>query len=470
MTILILSISALPARAQISPGELSQPHAFLEGIKNCLNCHKLGSGPSAEKCLECHREIEVRMKQEKGFHYVVVNDGSQSCFSCHNEHAGRGFRLINWPDGRKNFDHSTTGWSLQGAHAVAECRQCHKPALIKDDLSAHRSSINLKTTFLGLRDECVSCHTDEHRGQLSDDCTGCHGVETFEKAPGFDHHNAKFRLTGKHENVTCDKCHKSVSDKQPWDKNDRFTRFAPVPHDNCKRCHSDPHEKQLGECASCHATSGWRDVADANFDHSRTHFALVGRHSQVVCEQCHGDRPRSEPIRFDACTSCHADPHQGQFASRPDEGRCDACHNESGFAPALFTAEDHAEATFALTGAHLAQPCASCHVAVTTASGTTFEKFRFQRTDCAACHRDEHHQQFAPKTCEACHIVDGWHSVDFVHDRDSSYKLDGEHRGVVCSGCHVSVGADGGSFIRYKPIDPSCETCHADKSDMRLGG
>ena len=90
---------------------------------------------------------------------------------------------------------------------------------------------------------------------------------------------------------------------------------------------------------------------------------------------------------------------------------------------------------------------------------------------CEACHTDPHFGQFGasqpPKDCTVCHGLDAWAPVTFDHDRDSAYKLEGEHRGVACGRCHIPVTSEGNTFVLYKPIDPSCKTCHTEK-DLEL--
>lgn len=58
-------------RAQISPGPLSQPHAYLEGASKCTSCHAFGIGQRALKCLDCHTEIARRVIAKAGYHAGV---------------------------------------------------------------------------------------------------------------------------------------------------------------------------------------------------------------------------------------------------------------------------------------------------------------------------------------------------------------------------------------------------------------
>jgi hypothetical protein len=449
------------AVAQISPGELAQKHAALEGMKNCLKCHKLGEGPSAGKCLECHKEIAFGMEQQKGYHHVAVTVEKKSCFSCHSDHAGREFRLVTWPGGdRGSFDHTATGWELEGAHTKQKCRDCHKQEFISDDLAQFRESVNLNTTFLGLSEACLACHQDEHRDQMEQECTSCHGVHEWKSPAGFDHARTTYPLTGKHAAVPCGRCHAVESDPAPWDKDNAFARYRPVAHNNCSSCHRDVHAGRLGaDCASCHATADWHEIAGKRFDHNRTRYPLQGMHARVACEKCH-TQGLTQQLVFATCTDCHRDRHDGQFAARADGGRCESCHDVSGFRPAHYTVADHATTRFPLDGAHLAQPCVACHRPAPGAPGVPGARYRIDDTRCQACHEDVHVGQFGDRACQSCHIVDRWQDVLINHDRDTAYRLEGEHRRVACGGCHVPVTAGGSTFVRYKPIDPSCRTCH----------
>jgi hypothetical protein len=203
------------------------------------------------------------------------------------------------------------------------------------------------------------------------------------------------------------------------------------------------------------------------FDHSKTNFPLLGLHAGLRCDKCHAPGAKKAPLAHERCLDCHEDIHRGQFAARSDGGRCESCHTVEGFLPSLYTVSDHAATRFALTGAHLAQPCVACHPLATASDGSEYRLFAVESDACERCHADLHNGQFAssrpPKGCEECHNVNAWKPVDFVHDRDSSYKLEGQHRRVPCRGCHIDVTEGGVQFVRYKPIDRSCKTCHGDQ-------
>ncbi len=143
---ILLLLAALPARAQISPGELSRFHAKLEGIANCTRCHVLGQEVSNAKCLECHTQIQARQNANTGYHSSgEAND--KPCRACHSEHNGREFELVHWPAGKTSFDHAQTGSVLEGAHRGKSCGQCHTAAFISDPQVRSGANVNPARTL-----------------------------------------------------------------------------------------------------------------------------------------------------------------------------------------------------------------------------------------------------------------------------------------------------------------------------------
>lgn len=528
--------AATDSRAQISPGELAKPHAHLEGMDNCLQCHELGGGPSAEKCLSCHLEIKTRIDQQRGLHHQVFTIDRKACFSCHSDHAGRAFKMVFWENGQDNFDHKQTGFSLKGKHAQTKCQDCHKSEFIKEDLKKLQPEIDLAKTFLGLQRDCISCHVDEHRGQLDTECSKCHTEENWKPAPNFDHDNARFQLTGKHIQVDCAKCHPQINDLQKTAAaKPVFTKFTGLPFNSCKACHDDVHKGKFGaDCQSCHTTTGWRGMNRSTFDHSKTRFPLLGKHQNVDCQKCHTSGDMLKPLQFGTCAACHKDVHEGklgqdcqschnerswktvnrdkfdhsttgfplrglhasvdcqkchtsgsmtqplkselcsdchkdihlgQFAKRPDGGRCEVCHDEQGFIPALYGIREHQQSGFQLIGSHIATQCRACHKLKKSRSGEPIRQFVFSDTRCETCHQDIHVGQFSKiipvKSCEICHQPTEWPDLQFNHDADSRFPLKGAHQNVQCNECHKLYKLQDTVIRLYRPIDPACETCHS---------
>ena len=97
------------------------------------------------KCLECHADIAWLREQNRGFH---ARKNLGTCASCHPDHGGLSFDLIQWPEGSaQKYDHAKSGWQLSGRHAGLECRQCHQE---KNQIS-HAASLGPKRSKPGDR-------------------------------------------------------------------------------------------------------------------------------------------------------------------------------------------------------------------------------------------------------------------------------------------------------------------------------
>lgn len=506
-----------PAQARpdvFSPGELARSHSNLEGIKNCTKCHSAGEKLDADKCLACHKEIKARLDAGKGFHGLLKPAEKEACQRCHKDHQGRDFQMIDWEGTRETFDHKKTGWPLAGKHRRVQCLTCHEVRLVTDAAVKERMAKDKHATFLGLPTACAQCHFDEHRGQLgeaSPDCKKCHVETGFKPAPGFDHAKSDFALTGKHQKVDCDKCHKKVLDAEgkggfPAARSESFLRFKPIEHASCTACHKDPHEGRLGaDCTRCHQTGGWQDLregaapaAGAAAFHDKTRFPLRGAHVQVACKVCHGPFPgekaKFKGLQFERCSDCHLDAHAGQLARGPKAGDCDRCHTVDTFAAARFDLEEHAKARYPLEGAHRAVACLACHLRdegmikrVPAAALEALKKHRREPRvspavflekgdlkECRTCHADAHGGQFdarvAAEGCVACHSVETFHKPAFDHQKQSRFPLEGKHAEVECAKCHAAEAGKPvrarapfeGKLVRYKPVDTRCAACHAD--------
>ncbi len=433
--------------AQISPGDLTTAHAKFEGIRNCTKCHVLGEKLHNSKCLDCHSEIKELQQADKGFHSSSeVKD--KNCWSCHSEHNGRNFRIVNFdPD---KFEHSKAGFNLEGKHDSIKCGECHTPKFISDPKLK-----KLKNTYLGLSDKCVSCHTDYHQDTLGEDCASCHNTVKFRPAPLFDHNKAKFVLDGAHIKVACEKCH-TIEKK----RGENFQRFTGLQFENCTPCHKDVHAGKLGkDCKSCHNTNSFATVLKSSFNHDLTDYPLLGKHNEVSCADCHGDKLSSKP-RHQYCTDCHKDFHKGEFTVNGKIKDCSACHNVNGFKTSLYTVEDHNKIKFALTGGHLATPCGACHYK----SG----EWHFKNTGitCVDCHNNIHGSEisatfFPDNNCSTCHSTESWRQITFDHNK-TRFKLSGKHADTDCGKCHLKKDNNGKVKSLFRSLGTNCETCHED--------
>jgi hypothetical protein len=448
MVFVIFSLS-LNSYGQISPGELSQVHAHLEGMLNCTKCHILGEKVSNEKCLDCHKEIKNRLDSKKGYHAssgVVGKD----CFSCHSDHHGRNFEIIRFDADR--FNHQLTGYALTGAHMQLDCNKCHNDELI-DSYELKKK----KQTYLGLQTECVSCHKDVHQKTLSVNCASCHNTEKFAPAVLFEHNKTDFALRGKHKTVDCKKCHQVT-----FTNDALFQRFAGVAFNSCVNCHDDVHDGRLGKnCSACHSEESFFTLNSKNaFNHNQTDFPLIGKHRRLDCAACHkvdaalgADKVFLDykDKDFQSCVTCHKDIHDKKFG--PD---CKKCHNEESFHTISHLDQfDHNLTDYPLAGKHIVVDCRKCHENKMT------DPVAHNR--CADCHHDFHRGEFIRNDqspdCRDCHDVDGFSNSSYSIEQHnkSAFPLEGAHAASPCIACHLNK--DVWSF-RIK--GQRCNDCHKD--------
>ena len=475
-----------PAAAQVNslerlvmPGPLSTAHADLEA--KCQSCHKPFSRELQNSlCLDCHEDIERDITASTGFHGRTSSVTGAECKSCHSEHMGRAADMLHLDE--NEFDHSVTNFPLNGKHAEVKCADCHA----EDKKSFHEAET-----------ECNACHAkdDRHHGNLGTACADCH-AETSWKDVHFDHEQkTDYALTGAHAKITCVSCHaEEVYEDTPktcigchaeddshkgtngvecqqchttnnWKELlfDHFTRtgFAlrgghsglkcEACHEgnklekklskDCIACHreDDTHAGVNGtECADCHRVTRWPDVT---FDHARdTKFALLGAHANLTCVMCH-EQPASVVKPPMECFGCHQedDPHRGQLGET-----CDTCHGVTAWTKEVRF--DHDLASFPLLGKHDTVSCEACHES---------KAYHDAKERCIDCHReDDVHEQRFGTVCETCHNPNAWLAWRFDHDTETSFPLDGAHRGLDCHGCHREK-VDG-----EIKLDSTCASCH----------
>jgi len=489
----------LAAQGLVSPGPLTTAHARYDDISKCLYCHDAGRELSGRKCLLCHTALAARIQAGEGYHSTATRRGTAlACASCHSEHNGRPYRMVRWPDNRprEQFDHTLTGWTLEGAHARVTCNDCHKAGLITSAAVRGDTSLSTERTHLGIGTTCASCHLDEHRGRTSRQCQDCHNTTAWKPAQ-FDHARTRFALTGRHQALECAECHEQRRDDATGPGGTRDTMFvdfrtARPTAGGCTGCHTSPHRggTRFARCEGCHTTAGWFVLPDSlrNFDHSGTGFPLRGAHAATRCESCHLSsasaplpprvalvranfvrRLSRQPMRYARCDDCHTNVHTGELDGRRD---CDACHGEDRFTPTRFALEAHDSTSFRLTGAHAAVACTACHRSLPGAAhGTGRVAFRHPDTRCIACHRDPHGGQFQDRACESCHATDAWERVTFDHD-STRYPLRGAHATRRCSVCHTRPEGQPTAPIRFRGLPTTCGVagCHIDPHGGQFGG
>ncbi len=432
------------ARGQVSPGELSKVHAYLEG-NSCTKCHVSGKQLYYAKCLDCHSEIKNLINAGKGYHSHSEVRG-KNCWNCHSEHRGRNYHLVNFYE--ELFKHYKTQFPLTGKHKEINCGSCHQSEFISDNKIRNRAK-----TYLGLDIKCSSCHEDFHQGTLSGSCDFCHGTDSFNPAPKFSHDRTQFILSGAHQKAECASCHPVTRRSGK-----KFQQFKGTAAAGCISCHRDVHGGKFGnQCQSCHTVNSFNEINRNRFDHSKTNFPLIGLHQKVNCSGCH-TRGLTVQINHNNCTDCHSDFHRGEFISSAKSFECSACHSVNSFAPSLFTIDDHNNSNFKLTGSHLAVSCKSCHL---TSSGW---KFSITET-CINCHQNNHGADLSDlintNGCENCHQTKSWEAISFDHNSTGFPLLD-KHQKIRCGNCHQNKEAAAAKSFVFSITNENCETCHQD--------
>jgi hypothetical protein len=461
LAILFLCGAIEKSHAQISPGPLARPHQKLNGTENCIKCHEVSTKSPTFRCLECHREIQDELQRNQGLHATFPRSGpaGAACVKCHSDHNGENFQIVHWDPTPKGFDHSKTGYPLDGKHIGVGCRACHTAQHISAPARPLLANKDLSRTWMGLSPNCATCHEDKHQGRFGANCTQCHSTVDWKAAkidPGrFDHSKTHYPLTGAHREVSCQKCHTPAPDGQP--------RYAGIPFAACSNCHADPHKGEFKPgCDSCHTTSTWKKSSfTTRFDHSKTNFPLLGKHLEVSCLSCHKSPDFKTPMPFANCTDCHQDQHGGQFLKHTDGGRCESCHTVSGWSPSTYTVADHAKTGFPLVTPHTRVKCAGCHL---PAGKETRYKIKFAL--CVDCHKDEHEGQFAGEPwrnrCEQCHsgVVFNTSSYTLSKHQKSTFPLTGGHMAVACNDCHKPPVNSKAAVYHFSSL--SCTSCHQD--------
>lgn len=330
---------------------------------DCRSCHDNRNQPPHKfqefllikdiQCVACHKD---------------VHDGKFG-IDCKNCHQQESFRINSIPS---TFDHDLTTFKLEGKHEQVNCKNCHKTKMT--DPVAHQ--------------QCNDCHTDYHQGEIYrnaeyKDCDDCHSVQGFAGSRyGLDQHQkGNFPLRGAHQAVDCKSCHL---------KRDRWT--FNLPNQECRNCHGDQHKGLLPEeyykptdCRSCHNEDSWQSIT--SFDHSRTDFALKGKHLSANCGACHTvQKPEGKKEQYfqkesKQCSSCHDNPHGNQFQQTTAKS-CNDCHGFDNWTAANF---NHDSTRFPLTGEHKVVSCAKCHFP-TVVDGLEFVLYKSGKVECKDCH------------------------------------------------------------------------------------
>ena len=271
--------------AQFDHAKTAFPLQGKHASVKCQNCHlgEVYKGlPST--CNDCHAVQDVH---EQRF-------GSK-CETCHT--------VASWKDAK--FDHAkNTRFALRGAHATANCQDCH------------HGNFTVKLSMA-----CIDCHVkqDVHKATLGKNCDDCHNEVAWRNDVKFDHDVTKYPLIGLHIAVACESCHKSAVFNE-----------AKMECADCHQSDDTHHGRFTLACANCHSPNGWDRV---DFDHAtQTKFALTGAHAKTGCYDCHQQENVSSAKLPTTCYACHKaqDVHHGAYGQN-----CARCHTTATFKDAF---------------------------------------------------------------------------------------------------------------------------------------
>ena len=485
-----------------APGPLIVGHQDLEK-KDCLKCHDAGEGVPDEKCLDCHKEINAFVKDNKGFHGLQL----KSCKECHADHKGRDFDSTKFDE--TTFEHKATGYKLTGKHAELKCSKCHTEKRTKKPIRPN------DTRYLGAATSCKECHIKEDvhffKGKWKKaDCNECHSSVAWDKEVRFDHmRDGDYKLEGAHAKAKCDDCHM-------LDKKKKLTKYEwpELKQKQCLSCHENTHKNNLspkfrnGKCTNCHNQEKWKIK---KFDHQNvTKFPLRGQHGKIKCTDCHVQSPKldkKKPGLFrylglgSKCLDCHHDYHfYGKHKSKKlgDLNRCNSCHYEDKWSE-IHDFTHNRQTRYIVDGKHLDLDCIQCHISSLRKKGkkgipyedslkpkfwlnpkardkqrkSQYHWQHLESKTCENCHKTPHKNEFSKKLlakkCTECHVTSSWKDRpkdgDFDHDA-TRFKLTGEHTKLKCAQCHVVHKKQ---VFKFPSKDKKfCVDCHKDPHKDQL--
>ncbi len=348
----------------------------------CVECHKnaqMGERTVPRTCVDCHVPNHP------------VSDKTKNCLDCHDQNAGFKGTKVN---------HSKFGFALEGKHASTPCATCHLK-------NAKKGPGQIPSPA------CVGCHVPAHPlVQATANCAKCHESGVSFKGAQIDHGQFGFVRLGKHETLSCRRCHERDV-KLEYKKG------------SCSSCHThrDAHQGQFKDrpCADCHIEGGKRNVP---FNHDLdTRFPLIGQHAQDRirndCVRCHPGRIY-HTAKLD-CMDCHVDKHNGQLGKD-----CSKCHSPLSRFDTPSTA-NFEHKTFKLEGKHTTLACKSCHGQ---------HEYTLNKHRCFDCHeKDDKHRGKLGQDCAKCHRPEKG-APKFDHDRMTKFSKVGPHKKAACSSCH----------------------------------
>jgi hypothetical protein len=439
---------------------------------NVLTPFQLEGKHQTTKCEKCHTQ-----KTQTGFRTFLK--APMPCVGCHDNphgdlrepirrcekcHDAKTWHMIDNPQ----FDHDKdTRYPLERKHEPVKCVACHatkkngEPPRATEPIQVGSGYQKLTFRWATWQFDCMPCHDNVHGASLFGQkaCKLCHSARVEWPTVHFDHNRrTRFPLDGVHAKTKCEGCHKKDERK--------------APQRACEVCHDDVHKHRFekvsaGDCGVCHTAVNW--TTDLKFDHAgRTKFPLTGQHANADCRACHRGKNvadwenvssliekvgKTEKV---ACMGCHQ--HENVHKKQYTNDRCLECHKMAGVLdtkPRAVNEFHGPNSRFPLTEGHKGVECAKCH------PGNVFTNTPLQ---CGPkCHPDDLHKGTLGKDCLNCHMGGKWEARLFDHDTKTKWPLVGNHKDVLCEGCHPRR-----DFAANKGQGAHCINCHS-KDDVHQG-
>lgn len=227
------------------PGDLSQPHAFLEN--NCAACHTSTKGVEAKNCIVCHADNHaVLQRQPTAFHANIT-----SCAACHLEHQGR------IPNTTK-MDHVALArigleqLKTESPQTQSDAEQI-KFWLEQDRSDPHPANPRLRPEE-GLLN-CATCHQtkDRHVGLFGTDCASCHATSKW-TITEFRHPSSA--------SLSCAQCHQAPPSHYMMHFEMVSKKIARQEDSQVGGCCGPV---QVNQCYRCHQTTSWNDIKGVGY-------------------------------------------------------------------------------------------------------------------------------------------------------------------------------------------------------------
>ncbi len=388
----------------------------------CGKCHKEGAPVARAYNITEHNIIENYSQDIHG--KGLFKSGltvTATCNNCHGNH------LI--------LPHNNRRSTIFPKNIAKTCMQCH--ARIED---VHKKVINgeLWENKPGDIPSCTACHPPHKVNmknmpvKISDQaCLKCHGKDDIYKTVNGEKISLKVNpvdlATHMHKNITCVKCHTSVSDDK-----DKERPCETVKKVDCSNCHAEVSEIYF---ASGHGQAYFRKDKNAPY-----------------CTDCHGTHKVNSKDNDTSSTYRTNIPKL-----------CGGCHKTDGKAvknAKLKEINAYVDYSLSIHGKGLIEKgltvsaiCTDCH--------TTH--FMLKETD----ERSSVHPNNIPSTCGSCHkgiyneYIKSDHAINKTHESGKKYPTCAD-----CHSAHMISEIDQDKFM--KEITHQCGQCHEELAETYL--